>query len=217
MKSFVITIMDNPKSVESADRCIASAKKIGLEVEKFKAITPNDSPFSIAKSEGIDPDGFSEVYSRHANCLSAFLSHYSLWKKCLLEIGQPIVIFEHDAVVINELPASNIFKGAVNLGAPSYGKFNQPSFFGMGPLTTKRYFPGAHAYMVNPKGAEAFIRTAKISPKPTDVYLNIDTFPWLQEHYPFVAKADDSFTTIQKEEGCLAKHNYGEGYVIENL
>jgi hypothetical protein len=46
------------------------------------------------------------------------------------------------------------------------------------------------------------------------VYLNLDTFPWLQEWYPFVAEARDTFTTIQVEEGCLAKHNWKEGYEI---
>ena len=44
--------------------------------------------------------------------------------------------------------------------------------------------------------------------------LNKNNFPWLQECYPWPVEADDSFTTIQKTEGCLAKHNYGESYEI---
>jgi len=47
--------------------------------------------------------------------------------------------------------------------------------------------------------------------------MHLDTFPWLQEYYPFVARADDSFTTIQVERGCLAKHNYKDGYEIINV
>ena len=216
MKSYVITILDNEKSVNSANRCIASAKRVGVTVEKFKAITPKDNPLVIAKKEGIDPRGLKEVYSRFENCLSAFLSHYSLWMMCSKQ-NETFIIFEHDAVVINELPTNHLIKGCVNLGMPSYGKWNQPNTFGMGPLTTKRYFPGAHAYMVNKRGADALIKQAKEIAKPTDVFLNIDTFPWLQEYYPFPAKADDSFTTIQNQAGCLAKHNYGEGYGIENI
>jgi GR25 family glycosyltransferase involved in LPS biosynthesis len=216
MDSYVITIMGNKKSVGAADRCIASAKRYGLGVKKFPAITPKSKPLTIAKKEGIDPRGFQEVYSRFENCLSAFLSHYSLWKQCV-EKGTPMIIFEHDAVVINELPLNHVFIGCVNIGMPSYGKWNQPSQLGIGPLTTKRYFPGAHAYMINPKGATALINQAKEIAKPTDVFLNIDTFPWLQEYYPFAAKADDSFTTIQNQTGCLAKHNYGEEYGIENI
>ena len=81
-------------------------------------------------------------------------------------------------------------------------------------MRSKKYFPGAHAYQVTPKGAEALCRYAKVYAKPTDVFLHLDVFPWLEEHNPWVAEARDTFTTIQKEEGCLAKHNYGDGYEI---
>ena len=53
--------------------------------------------------------------------------------------------------------------------------------------------------------------------RPTDVFLNIESFPWLEEYYPWPVKADDSFTTIQNEFGCYAKHNYGETYGIEKV
>ena len=49
---------------------------------------------------------------------------------------------------------------------------------------------------------------------PTDVYLNLDLFPFLEEYYPWPVEAQDSFSTIQNTNGCLAKHNYGEGYQL---
>ena len=55
---------------------------------------------------------------------------------------------------------------------------------------------------------------AKISPGPTDTFLNLDNFPWLQEYYPWIVEAKDNFTTIQNENGCQAKHNYNETYEI---
>ena len=85
---------------------------------------------------------------------------------------------------------------------------------GVGPLTTKKYFPGAHAYMVSPTGARQLVDKSKTHAKPTDIFLNLGNFPWLQEYYPFVAKADDSFTTIQNKNGCTAKHNYNDSYRI---
>ena len=84
----------------------------------------------------------------------------------------------------------------------------------MNPLTSKRYFPGAHAYRLRPTGAEKLIAQAKIYAQPTDIYLNVDTFPLLQEYYPWPVEARDTFTTIQKTKGCLAKHNYNETYKI---
>ena len=215
MKYFVITIMDNDKSVEVAERCIESGKKYGHTIEMFPAITPKDNPLSLLKQENISALGFEEVYSRNLNCISAFLSHYSLWKMCI-EMHTPVCIFEHDAVLTDTIP-DKPFRHVINYGYPSYGKYVHPRHLGVGPLTTKRYFPGAHAYGVSPMGAKLLVDQAKVYARPTDVYLHLDTFPTLQEHYPFCAKAVDSFTTIQNQNGCIAKHNYNDDYEILDL
>jgi GR25 family glycosyltransferase involved in LPS biosynthesis len=102
----------------------------------------------------------------------------------------------------------------LSLGEPSYGKYNDPLLIGVNPLTSKRYLPGAHAYMLKPKGARSILDVAKYSAQPTDIFLNIEVFPWLQEFYPWPAIAMDSFTTIQREAGCVAKHRYKPGYEI---
>lgn len=206
MKNYVITIMDNPKSVDVADRCIHSGEMVGMEIEKFPAITPKDDPAKLMRAEGIGTESFNEVYSRLANCQAAFMSHYSLWKKAL-DTGEEITIFEHDAVILDPIP-NMVFEGCINLGQPSYGRWNDPLTFGVNVLTSKRYFPGAHAYRVNQWGAKQLIQQAKKMAKPTDVFLHIDTFPWLQEYYPWPAIARDSFTTIQSDRGIIAKHSY---------
>ena len=214
MKNYVITIMDNPRSVNVAERCIKSGAKNGLDIEHFSAVTPHNTDiYKMLKNEGISIDGFKEQYSRLNNCIAAFLSHYSIWKLAV-ENGTPVTIFEHDAVVVDKIP-DVAFSQCINFGKPSYGKFRIPAKLGVGPLTSKLYFPGAHAYRVNPKGAEQLIYEAKRNAKPTDVFLNIHTFPGLQEYYPWPAEARDNFTTIQNERGCLAKHNYNETYKIE--
>ena len=66
--------------------------------------------------------------------------------------------------------------------------------------------------MVNPEGAALLISKSVSHAGPTDIFLNKQNFPWLQEYYPWPAEAHDSFSTIQNTNGCLAKHNYGEGY-----
>lgn len=211
--NFVITIMDNPKSIAAAERCIESGKKTGgMNIEMFPAITPKDDLTGILTKEGIDKRGFIERYSRTPNCIAAFLSHYTLWKQCA-ESYKTFFIFEHDAVIVNNINSQLQPTVAMNLGSPSYGKYNMPRI-GEGPLTSKAYFPGAHAYCVSPKGAEQLVYEAKRNARPTDVFLNIHTFPGLQEKYPWPVECQDSFTTIQNETGCLAKHNYNEQYEI---
>lgn len=211
MKSFVITIKSEPKSVAIAQRCIDSMPQ--FDVQMFDAITPKDDPLKLAEEKGIPLHLFKEGYSRIENCVSAFLSHHTLWEMCYRD-QEEYQIFEHDAVCVNNIPEFIAYEGCISLGAPSYGKFNTPSIIGVNPLTSKSYFPGAHAYRLKPIGAKTLIRNAKVQARPTDIYLNRDVFPWLQEYYPWPVIVKESFTTIQKLEGCVAKHGYKGGYEI---
>ena len=215
MKSYVITIMDNIKSVESAERCISSGEKVGgIEIKMYPAITPRSADvYNLLVMYLIPEQYFKEIYSREENCVAAFLSHYSLWKMCA-EGTENFCIFEHDALITNNINSQLSFDKVINLGEPSYGKFNTPKHIGAGPLTSKRYFPGAHAYMISPAGAQLLIDRAMVDAGPTDIFLHLDRFPFLQEHYPWLAKADDNFTTIQNERGCYAKHNWKDTYEI---
>jgi GR25 family glycosyltransferase involved in LPS biosynthesis len=212
MKSYVITILDNSLSVKSAERCIRSAKTWGIEVEQWRATTPKDNPKDILDSKGILIDGFMEKYSRLDNCIAAFLSHYFLWEKCV-EDNKEILILEHDAFFMGPLPAI-IIGQCVNFGKPSYGRFNTPDFMGESKLVSKPYFGGAHAYTIKPSGARKLIEKAETEAKPTDIFLDSRRFSFLKEYHPWPIEARDRFTTIQKTEGCLAKHNYNEDYEI---
>ena len=212
MRMFVITIMENERSVQVADRCVKSGQVFGYKIEKHPAHSPQNCNVNQELDNlNYDRSGFIEKYSRPENCIAGFLSHHSLWMKCL-ELNEPIVIFEHDAVVTNDIPNLVLFD-MLNLGKPSYGKFNTPTFIGYGSLVSKPYFPGAHAYRITPKGAADLINEAQFSAGPTDIYIHSSKFT-LGEFYPWVAEARDSFTTIQRKEGCYAKHNYGETYEI---
>ena len=214
---YVITIFGNEKSEEAAERCIKSGLQIGgIQIKKWKATTPQDDIAKIIKDEKINTAYMDEVYSRTPNCIAAFLSHYSLWKHSV-EINREVTIFEHDAVCINNINDDLTYKGVVSLGAPSYGKFNNPTSFGVVPLQSKPYFPGAHAYRVKPKAAQMLIDQARLEARPTDVFLNRNTFPFLEEKYPWPVEARDSFTTIQSVIGCKAKHNFNDKYEIGDV
>ena len=200
--NYVITVEDIPQSVEYAERCIESAAKHGMHVEKFSAITPrNTNLLDALVDEGLSVEGFREKYSRIENCVAAFLSHYSVWKLATTS-NMPTTIFEHDAVVTDRI--DNVqFNKVITVGKPSYGKYNTPMFLGTGPLTQKRYFGGAHAYRVNKQGANALIGQARLYAQPTDVFLHLNNFPWLEESYPWKAEVKETFSTIQNEQGCL--------------
>lgn len=210
MKAFVITIEDNHLSNKAADRCIASAKRYGVTVEKWSAMTPRNPIFEQrVKESKIAVHNFESGHSRKENALACFLSHMSLWEKCI-EDNEEILILEHDALFTNYVPKL-LFDKIITIGQPSYGKYYNPSTLGIQPLSQKEYFKGAHAYIVKPAGARDLIAMVPDYSRPTDVYLNIMNFPYLQEYYPWPVKVDDSFTTIQMQQGCIAKHNYEKG------
>jgi len=217
MSGYVITIMDNPKSVAVANRCIESAKYQRLEVNHWPATTPKDNLDQLLEDNNIlDTKSFESVYSKKENVIATFLSHLSLWKECIKK-NEVIVVFEHDAIMTGSLPASLSFNKVITLARPSYGKFRVPNSFGSNALTQADYFKGAHGYMISPDGAKMLIDKLNIVPAlPADLYFNLDYFPWLQEYYPWIVEAKDTFTTIQKVEGCVAKHNYNEKYGIIN-
>ena len=211
MKAFVITIDGLIESEKCADRCIKSGEKYGVEVEKFFAFTPAHAPMTIADELGIKTKGFIEKYSRFENCLSAFLSHQSLWHWAVKN-KEDVLILEHDAVFKDFIPDFLNFKGVLSLGAPSYGKFITPNTLGVNTLVSKQYLPGAHAYIVKPNAAVKLLAKSKEYAQPTDIFLSNRNFDFIEEYYPWPVEARDSFSTIQRVEGCGAKHNYGETY-----
>lgn len=213
MRSYVITIKDHEESEKAATRCIESGAEFGLKIEKFYGFTPKDSPLEILKREEIPEKNFSEKFSRIDNCVAAFLSHRALWKKSL-EMKDEILILEHDAVILDKIPLFQSYNKLISYGKPSYGSYNTPNKFGVGPLVSKPYLPGAHAYRIKPSGAKEVLEKAKKNAGPTDVFLNKQNFPWIEEYYPWPVEAKDTFTTIQRKAGCVAKHSYGEGYKI---
>jgi GR25 family glycosyltransferase involved in LPS biosynthesis len=213
MKSYVITITDFEPSLNAAKRCIQSAKKFGIDVDIFDAITPAKNPLDLLKMYQINETDFDTPYSRKINAICCFLSHYSLWKKSYEE-NETILIFEHDAVMISNFDVDIKFDMLLSIGKPSYGSYEIPSTYGVNRLTSKKYLPGAHAYLIKPNAAKALIEQSKIKAKYADTFINIDVFPWIQEFYPWPVICDDTFTTVQAEKGCKAKHNYNKEFKV---
>ena len=211
MRSFVIYIPIE-ESEKAAARCIKSASQFGLKVEQFRGVTPQDYPVQLAKEIGIPTENFREKYSRFENCLSAFLSHRKLWQWCAVN-KEEVLILEHDAVVTDPIPDVP-HRGVLSYGHPSYGKWVTPSTLGVNKLVSKQYLPGAHAYRVKPEAAKVLLETAKTHAGPTDLFLRNELFDFIDEYYPWPVVVKETFSTIQREEGCLAKHGYDEEYKL---
>ena len=212
MKAFVIYVEKYPESKEAALRCVESGKKYGVDVKLHKGYDTDGDPVKVAEMYGIPTENFREKFSRFENCLAAFLSHHSLWLWSFKN-QEEVLILEHDAIFIDEIRIPP-YEGVLSYGAPSYGKFVTPPSIGVNKLVSKQYLPGAHAYLVKPSAAYALTEMARKYACPTDLYIRNDLFSFVQEYYPWPVLVRDSFTTIQKEEGCIAKHRYSDSYQI---
>lgn len=213
MKGYVGTILSIKQSVDVAQRCIDSGKKFGVHVENVPAVYRDVSEREM-KNEGLSLGTFNTSFSNIWSVVGNFITQYRIWKK-ILDRNEPGIVLEHDAIFIDNIPELN--DDIVNIGKPSYGKFNTKDKAGIYPMFSKNggYIPGAHAYYVTPNGAKQLISKAKeIGVFPADIFIHRKNFPQIKEYYPWPVIADDSFTTIQKQKGCTAKHNFNKDFKI---
>ena len=208
MKAYVIAMMEHERSCEVASRCIKSGEEHGVDVTLFPAVTAQDSPETQFDLLNLNKRPFlHNKYSRPVPCMATFLSHRLAWLEAARE-GYPILVLEHDAVFKSPLPAElGQVTHVCNLARPSFGHFDTPAE-GLGTFRSKPggYLGGAHGYYITPAGAEVLLADAH-NAEPADLYINSRRIPQLQEYYPWPIECEDSFSTIQHPQGCLAKHN----------
>lgn len=201
-KAFVITMKGRSFSEELAEDCIASGKKFNIQIEKFNAVQLDDVEPTYKKFN-LRP--FPKLkFTRDAKGVrGCFCSHYSLWQKCL-ELNEPIMILEHDALIIRPIPKDiiNKFAELCNLDAYSrtttvYEKHLEKfDGYDVIPHSPKRptasgfqYFDkicikGLHAYIIKPQGAKALMEFTKSKGMlPADILVNADSVALTKTKY----------------------------------
>lgn len=212
MKGYVVTLKNLPESIEVAERCIGSGEKYGVDVEMFSAVDKN-SYLDELKKEQLEVAKYDTSFSDVGAVVGNFVTQYRIWTEIFYS-DEPGIVLEHDAVFVAPVPDLTSKGDIINLGKPSYGRFRTQNKPGVYPMFSKTggYIPGAHGYYVTKEGARSLILKARqLGASPCDIFLNNKNFPNIKELYPWVIEAHDSFSTIQNEKGCKAKHNYGPG------
>jgi len=177
IKSFVIRKPNDDLSERLADECIESAKQFGIHPEKVSGVY-SDHDFLLAK-KGVSPFfKMKESKKNNPGIKGCFLSHFLLWEKCI-ELNEPIIIFEHDGLMIRPLPDNieNMFTHILLLDYASRlenyegivktdSELKITNFDRiLGPMKyksiNKTHFRGSHAHMVKPLGAKTLIESSK--------------------------------------------------------
>lgn len=156
--AYVITLKGDQTSESMANRCIQSCIAVGQPVKVWdafngrgeKIITPDH-----AKNQSWTK--WPKVFDHHLSQgeIACYLSHLSLWIHCI-EIDRPIVILEHDAVMLHAYNDFMAFNNIVYLGSAE--QYKNPQAWPLTPIPmfssiNKNYlFIGrAHAYAVDPQ------------------------------------------------------------------
>lgn len=217
MKAFIITVKQIPQSVDCGERALRSAQKHNLEAFIHQGVYRDESRLEAKKRNLkinlIDKNNSSN----HEALIGCFLSHLTLWEKCL-QLQEPILIMEHDCIVKDNIPNIPDKWNIVNLGKPSYNKLKKPKKRYLwqtiinSQIIIKHYsmshLPGAHAYYITPTGANQLISTANITGvMEPDHFINRERFPKLGEVYPWPAIAAPIFSSIQNTEGANHQHD----------
>jgi hypothetical protein len=228
MKAFVITLKDNEYSNQVADRCIQSAATFGLVVEKYIGVdkkhakqlmsacglkwtwAKDNTANDICPISGLKQ--FPYIAADIRAKIGCSMSHYLLWKKCV-ELDEPILILEHDAVFLRELPDFD-FKGICQINDPEgatrkghwwsqrmikrggFGAFEKTWVTTENERDIPDGLAGNSAYVIRPWAAQELINAFhKYGVWPNDATMCKQLFPYLEEYYPFITKANQTQST----------------------
>lgn len=152
-KTFVIAIKGHPVSERQLLECLSTGEKYNWKIKTFWGVNGKTITDDTWKAEGIFPRLDKPTMNR-PGVQGCFLSHWSLWKKCL-ELNEPIIILEHDAVIQNFWSPIEIDEAVIKLHR--YYKQKNLKYDEDSGL----WSPSGHAYCILPKHAKCLIDFVK--------------------------------------------------------
>lgn len=227
IKAYVIRIVDNEVSEKAANRLIESSKFVSnqFEIEKFNAVVPERINEICKRSglrwnypwQGVHDDwasGLMKIAYETANPekrVACFLSHYLLWCESIA-FGEPILIFEHDALFQEHLDVDLLLEsryGIIGLNDPRGATRRSMQFYEImqanpdaiqpAPKVDDMKIPqgiaGNSAYLIKPEAAMKLINlTDEFGMWPNDAIM-------CQQLLPGVLGVTKTYhTTIQRTQ-----------------
>lgn len=145
-RAFVISIKDAEVSEKQTKECLDSADKYGWNVEVFWGVNGWLDGDRVMKENGLFlRDDHKNMRFGMRGCT---LSHWMLWKRCV-DIGEPIIIFEHDTLIVDKWRPIEYNNTLLKLH-----KDYRPNEIRIDRLVG-RHTSSAHAYCVSPESANS--------------------------------------------------------------
>ena len=228
--TYIISIQGNKVSEQLTQQCLASCEKVGQpNVNVFPAFDATGSKVKVQKHDlGLPVGELGSIkvpeflqgqaflnFLRLKRCdllmtqIACFLSHYSLWCMCL-DKDRPIVILEHDAVMVKPFLRHNYLNNIVYLGGSEqiHGSLRDTDTIpphASDQQGLDRFICRAHAYSIDPIMAKNLVSYAIHHGIITtaDAMMRYDMFGIVQNGvYAYDNPHDQSTITI---DGKVAK------------
>ena len=157
--AYNIIIRGHEKSEMYGERCRESCAKVEMNWQRWDAYDGTQGKIVEPEHSIYDPFMSMIKISRDGLPLPELccaLSHISLWKHCAI-IDKPIVILEHDAIMLKKFEGmtsinSIVYLGGVEWASGQYPIQPIPLFGSHGP--NDRFLLGTHAYAIDPMMAK---------------------------------------------------------------
>lgn len=150
-KTFVIALKDHEISLSQLNDCFDSAKTNNWKIETFWGINGRNITEQDWKNIKVTP------VTKKLGQRGCWFSHFLLWNKCV-ELNEPIVVLEHDAVIQRPWEPLEIDQSLIKLHR-HYRK--DPMSHKWNHAITGRWSPSTHAYCLTPDHASILIRAAR--------------------------------------------------------
>lgn len=215
-KAYIIRVKGNSTSESLASRCAKSCEKVGMPYFLWDAYNGINNPI-------IPPDHLKDhtimnmikIGNHYVSRgeVACALSHISLWSKCL-EIEQPIVILEHDAIMVKPYLEHLLYNSICYLGCDEqvnrgFSVIPTPPHGSDG--NNYHFICRAHAYAIDPPVARMLLcHVLKYGITCSlDMMIRADLFPIHQSGLYAYDVRDSNETTIlnRPKEGKVTLRN----------
>lgn len=214
--AYIITLKGNSVSERLSKRCVESCKSVDMPYKIWEAF--NGTGDEILVPEHLMYNSFIKMIKLNSHyCtkteIAVILSHVSLWQHCV-EIDKPIVILEHDAIMVKKYTHHDSINTIMYLGAKEWLDKtipmvpNIPIVGSDGP--NHKFLCRCHAYAIDPFIAKQMcsnILKSGIGIETLDLAIRCDLYNI--SHRGLIAYNEDDETTItnRPENGRTTKRN----------
>lgn len=206
-KAYIIRIQGHAESEKLAARCARSCEEVGMPYQFFDAIDGTEGFLKVPDSlKNCSALKWLKVMDHELSIteVACALSHFALWVRCL-EQDQPIVVLEHDAVLVKAFREFQAYNQIVYLGGVEQVKgwpvLTIPPHATLNP--NYHFICRAHAYAIDPavaKNLVAHVIRYGIH-ESLDIMLRADIFPITQ--FGLYAYDDGGKTTITNRKKAI--------------